>query len=406
MSTLREVLAQAGFSGSGLDTAVAVALAESGGSPTSHNGNADTGDDSYGLFQINMLGSMGPARLKEYGLTSKEQLFDPLVNAKVAYRLSDGGTNWQPWTTYTRGAYRQHLGENPTTQLTAGSAAAELPTDSITAATGYDKIDSGRSLTAAATQPQPDLLVHELRVALGYEPVGTVPTPVAETGPLQHFLDAAVAQRGDPYRFGAKGTPNDPNPAAFDCSGLTKWAAHQAGFELADGAAHQYLQLKAQGMLIPVDQAIHTPGALLFRFAVEPQDGSEPADAHVAISLGNGKTIEAANPQDGVGEFDSGGKRFNYAAVLPGISDQAASRSASEWGVSTTHSDTAVGAEASSWSEARLIEELNTALGQSGASGHTAATGGLGLTAGGESTLHGGAVEHDPGHDTGHVPGH
>jgi cell wall-associated NlpC family hydrolase len=350
---------------------------------------------------------MGPARLKEYGLTSKEQLFDPLTNARVAYRLSDGGTNWQPWTTYTRGTYRQHLGENPTIQLAAGSGEAELHTDSTTTATGYDKIDSGQSLTAAATQPQPDLLVHELRVALGYEPVGTVTTPAAATAPLRHFLDAAVAQRGDPYRFGAKGASDDPNPMAFDCSGLTKWAAHQAGFELADGAAHQYLQLKAQGMLIPVDQAIHTPGALLFHFAVEPQDGSEPADAHVAISLGNGKTIEAANPQDGVGEFDSGGARFNYAAVIPGISDQAAqdaSRSASEWAAATTHPDTS---DASGWSDARLLEELNTALGHSGTSGHTAVTGsGLGLTAGGESTLHGGAVEHDPGHDTGHALGH
>jgi cell wall-associated NlpC family hydrolase len=72
-------------------------------------------------------------------------------------------------------------------------------------------------------------------------------------------------------------------------------------------------------MLIPVEQAIHTPGALLFHFASEPQPGAgEPPVAHVAISLGNGKTIEAANPEDGVNEFNAEG-RFEYAAIIPGI---------------------------------------------------------------------------------------
>jgi hypothetical protein len=112
VTSLRALLASAGFHGDGLNTAVAVAMAESGGHPTSHNTNAGTGDNSYGLFQINMLGSLGPARMQQYHLSSYDELFNPTVNARVAYQLSQGGTNWTPWTTYTRGTYRQYLGED------------------------------------------------------------------------------------------------------------------------------------------------------------------------------------------------------------------------------------------------------------------------------------------------------
>ncbi len=107
---LYSTLKKAGFSGKGLQTAYAVAMAESGGRSTAHNPNASTGDNSYGLFQINMLGAMGPARRKQYGLSSNNDLFNPLTNAKVAYKLSKGGTNWSPWSTYKNGAYKKYMG--------------------------------------------------------------------------------------------------------------------------------------------------------------------------------------------------------------------------------------------------------------------------------------------------------
>lgn len=107
---LLNTLKQAGFSGKGLSTAYAIAMAESGGKSTAHNPNVRTGDNSYGLFQINMLGSMGPERRKAFGLKSNEQLFDALTNAKIAYKMSKGGTNWQPWSTYKTGAYKKYLG--------------------------------------------------------------------------------------------------------------------------------------------------------------------------------------------------------------------------------------------------------------------------------------------------------
>jgi hypothetical protein len=94
---LKGILYEAGFRGKNLKEAWAVAMKESTGRPRSHNDNPATGDYSHGLFQINMIGSLGPARLKQYKLDSNEDLFNPLVNAKIAYQMSNGGNNWSAW---------------------------------------------------------------------------------------------------------------------------------------------------------------------------------------------------------------------------------------------------------------------------------------------------------------------
>lgn len=99
------LIKQAGFTGAAANTMYGIVMAESGGNIHAHNTNAGTGDNSYGLAQINMLGSMGPARLAQYGLKSNDDLFDPLTNLKVAYKMSGGGTHFGDWTTYTSGAY-------------------------------------------------------------------------------------------------------------------------------------------------------------------------------------------------------------------------------------------------------------------------------------------------------------
>jgi hypothetical protein len=94
---LIDVLKSVGFKGGALKEAWAVAMKESTGRPTAHNDNPSTGDNSYGLFQINMRGSMGPDRAEKYGLASYEDLFDPYINATIAYQMSKGGKNWGPW---------------------------------------------------------------------------------------------------------------------------------------------------------------------------------------------------------------------------------------------------------------------------------------------------------------------
>lgn len=97
----------AGFSGDALVKAVAIALAESSGDANAHNPRPP--DNSYGLWQINMLGEMGPDRRKQFGLKSNEELFSPNVNAKAAYAISNGGKNFRPWSTYIFGNYLSYM---------------------------------------------------------------------------------------------------------------------------------------------------------------------------------------------------------------------------------------------------------------------------------------------------------
>jgi hypothetical protein len=94
---LRELLELVGFRDEGLRSAWAVVMKESRGKTGAHNDNPSTGDDSYGLFQINMIGRMGPARREQYGLDRNEDLFDPVTNAEVAFILSKGGTDFGHW---------------------------------------------------------------------------------------------------------------------------------------------------------------------------------------------------------------------------------------------------------------------------------------------------------------------
>lgn len=108
-SQLEGAWIEGGGSAAAAPVAAAIAMAESAGNPMSHNGNAGTGDNSYGLWQINMIGSLGPARRAQYGLPSNEALFDPVTNARVAVAMSGNGTNWSPWTTYISGAFRRYL---------------------------------------------------------------------------------------------------------------------------------------------------------------------------------------------------------------------------------------------------------------------------------------------------------
>lgn len=105
------ILQKAGFTGEGLRTAYAIMRRESGGNPGAYNPKAETGDQSYGLFQINMLGNLGPARRKQFGLTRNEELYNPLRNAQIAYQMSKGGTDWGAWA-YGPNAYRDAPGLN------------------------------------------------------------------------------------------------------------------------------------------------------------------------------------------------------------------------------------------------------------------------------------------------------
>lgn len=126
-------LRQAGFPEEKIPLFVNIAALESGLNPGAHNPNAATGDDSYGLFQINMLGAMGPERRRQFKLNSNKDLFDPLTNARAALEVyKSQGVN--AWTTAKRAM------ETPAPKLTPGLSA---PTPGLSGSPGgLDPIES------------------------------------------------------------------------------------------------------------------------------------------------------------------------------------------------------------------------------------------------------------------------
>lgn len=94
---LKELLTAIGFEGEALKLAWGIVMRESRGGPTAHNGNSNTGDNSYGLFQINMIGGLGADRREKYGLSTNEELLNPVTNARIAFLMSDRGRDFGAW---------------------------------------------------------------------------------------------------------------------------------------------------------------------------------------------------------------------------------------------------------------------------------------------------------------------
>jgi cell wall-associated NlpC family hydrolase len=117
------------------------------------------------------------------------------------------------------------------------------------------------------------------------KPANAVPTPQhavavvaqAPVGKAASVVAFALAQVGRPYIWGAAG------PRAFDCSGLVVAAFSRIGISLP----HQSEQLLARGT--SVSRANLRPGDVIW-----------PEHGHVMIYIGNGRVVEAADPQQGV----------------------------------------------------------------------------------------------------------
>jgi hypothetical protein len=100
----------AGFSGDDLNTACAIALAESSGNPNVTGDLTVTPGGSIGLWQIN---------LKAHPEYTAAQLVDPQTNANAAYAIYSAAGGFTPWTTFNTGAYEAYL---PASTPTVASA--------------------------------------------------------------------------------------------------------------------------------------------------------------------------------------------------------------------------------------------------------------------------------------------
>lgn len=98
LSQVITLLRSAGASESEVEYLSAIAFKENAdGSTGKIRNRPDTGDLSYGLWQINMIGSLGPERLRQFGINSYEDLLDPRINARAALILlrSSGKNTWR-----------------------------------------------------------------------------------------------------------------------------------------------------------------------------------------------------------------------------------------------------------------------------------------------------------------------
>ncbi|MCK2238638.1 MULTISPECIES: hypothetical protein [unclassified Crossiella] len=101
----------AGFRGDNLNTAVAVALAESRGRTDALGDISlqnNTWGPSVGLWQIR---SLNPGHGTALERTQRDQTanLDPATNAANAFAISDSGASFRAWSTFTNGDYRQFL---------------------------------------------------------------------------------------------------------------------------------------------------------------------------------------------------------------------------------------------------------------------------------------------------------
>jgi hypothetical protein len=109
------LLEAVGFEDQELKEAWAIAKKESNGRPLAFNGNTLTGDNSYGIFQINMINSLGEDRRTKFDLDHNADLFNPVKNAQIAFHMSNGGEVWRAW----------HIGKDAYTS-TSGSHYAKF----------------------------------------------------------------------------------------------------------------------------------------------------------------------------------------------------------------------------------------------------------------------------------------
>lgn len=255
---------QAGFRGQPLQWIVQIAMRESGGKTDAWNPNVSTGDNSVGMTQVNILGGNAAniARILQglgYHTTGdpselKAMLSNPAINFQVAYKLSNGGTNFEPWRSHSPGW------EGPQGFLTKTEQYAPA------AASAAAKVQLGGH--AATGQ-----LFQNIQQA-----------QAGQGGALTNLTSWLTKQIGKPYIFGA----SDPNGAGFDCSGLIA-AAYKS--VLGVNIPAYTFTMKDYGAPVGFDEM--QPGDMIFKHGAAQAGHEDGQWGHVGIYIGGGQVIDA-----------------------------------------------------------------------------------------------------------------
>lgn len=166
-------------------------------------------------------------------------------------------------------------------QLSALNQTRDSAARSRTAAN--DQLRKARQLLDTLSAPQRTAAI---QAELGTDPASPFTGQQVDPALIDHpapapsdraraAIEAAMADLGKPYVFGAEG------PDAFDCSGLIQQAWRQAGVELPRTSSEQ----AQAGQQVPLSQI--QPGDLVIYYA---------GRSHVGMYVGDGKIIHAPHP--------------------------------------------------------------------------------------------------------------
>jgi len=140
LAQMQSLLRQAGWPESFIVTMAAIGMAESSGNPCGPPGTISPGEYSIGLWQINL-----DPRLKRPW--TKQQLCDPLFNAKVALQIySTQGL--RAWGAYTDGRYRKYVAQS---QAAYAPNATPIPITTAAENASVDYTDSAVGLPENTT---------------------------------------------------------------------------------------------------------------------------------------------------------------------------------------------------------------------------------------------------------------
>ncbi len=132
---------------------------------------------------------------------------------------------------------------------------------------------------------------------------------------------------GEPFALGARVPKNDgAYTGPWDCTEFVSWLYYQA-FGILYGCsnnqgdpqtAETYSDSWARdahdlGRIITVEEAKATPGAVILRIAGTGEVG------HIAVSDGNGGTVEAHGSIDGITNSVVDGRRWDMGVLVPGV---------------------------------------------------------------------------------------
>jgi cell wall-associated NlpC family hydrolase len=171
-------------------------------------------------------------------------------------------------------------------EINAAIERAERRREARAAARAAAEAEAAQAAAAAEAQ--------ETEASASEVAIGPAPAP---SDRAQVAVEAALAQVGKPYQWGAAG------PDSFDCSGLTMWSWAQAGVALPHNSASQYAATTR------VSQSDWQPGDLLF--------AGSPIH-HVGMYIGNGQMVEA--PYTGASVRVVSAYRSDYVgAGRPGV---------------------------------------------------------------------------------------